>query len=299
MDHPGFEIVGSPRNGTARALFLGGVLRELVTTSPVRIFSNPEVRAKVTRVERWDKKQIVQLALSGRVRRGDYGMWDLVSCDIRGDRLTSRGCDDVVGCIALLGALNSLVAGRVATEVWFVFTRAEEVGFHGALALAKSGGLPRSARVVSVETSKEIPPRARMGGGPIVRVGDRAAVFDSELTRFLSVVAVEFAKEEKTFRHQRCLMDGGICEATAFGENGYQAGGLCIALGNYHNIGPRHRIAAEYVSVSDLLNLVHLIVAAATWTPRYAEFTDRLRHRLDDLHDAALRRLSPSFNLLS
>jgi endoglucanase len=226
-------------------------------------------------------------------------MWDLTPCEIRGDRLASRGCDDVVGCIALLGALNALVAKRVRTDVCFVFTRAEEVGFHGALALAKGGGLPRSVRVVSVETSKQIPPRACMGGGPVVRVGDRAAVFDSELTRFLSVVAVEFAKEEKSFRHQRCLMDGGICEATAFGESGYQASGLCIALGNYHNIGPRQCIAAEYVSLSDLHNLVRLITAAATWTPRYAELTDRLRHRLDDLHEAALRRLSPSFNLLS
>ena len=36
---------------------------------------------------------------------------------------------------------------------------------------------------------------------------------------------------------QRCLMSGGTCEATAYQLYGYETGGLCIALGNYHNRG--------------------------------------------------------------
>jgi endoglucanase len=204
-----------------------------------------------------------------------------------------------VGCIGLLAALSELVRAKARTDVLFVFTRAEEVGFHGALALARSGGLSRSVRIVSVETSKEIPPRARMGGGPIVRAGDRAAVFNSELTRYLAMVGEELRARDQHFHYQRCLMDGGTCEATAFGENGYQAGGLCIALGNYHNIGPRHRIAEEFVSISDLLNLVRLIVGAAENSSRYTPLVRRLRHRLVILHDAAVQRLLPSFNLLA
>jgi endoglucanase len=195
--------------------------------------------------------------------------------------------------------LFELARERVQTDLFFVFTRAEEVGFHGALALARAGGLPRAARVVSVETSKEIRPRARMGGGPIVRAGDRAAVFDSELTRFLALSGEELRKGNQRFRYQRCLMDGGTCEATAFGENGYQAGGLCIALGNYHNIGRGYRVAEEYVSISDLTNLIRLIVMSARLSPRYDRFVRRLRTRLDHLHEAALQRLSPNFNLLS
>jgi len=305
MDHPGFEVLERSRNGAVRAAFMGGIVRKCVLRAPVRVFGSKEVAARVTKIDSWGtpqapkRPQIVRLRVHGPVRRGDFGMWGLRPFAIAGDRLYSRGCDDVVGCVAMLGALRELASRKIHADVWFVFTRAEEVGFHGALALAKSGGLPRSVRVVSVETSKEIPPRARMGGGPIVRVGDRAAVFDSELTRYLSIVSAELAKRDQRFRSQRCLMDGGTCEATAFGENGYQAGALCIALGNYHNIGPRKRIVPEYVSLSDLHNLARLIAAAAQSASRYDKFVNRLRHRLDDLHEHAVRRLAPKFNLLS
>jgi len=305
MDHPGFEITENSCNGSVRAAFLGGIHRDFVPNARVRIFGEQEVTARVAHIESWEpmevwkKSQIVRLKLRGNVKRGDFGMWDLTPIEVRGDLLHSRGCDDVVGCVALLAALNDLVVQKVRSDVWFVFTRAEEVGFHGALALAHASGLPKSVRIVSVETSKEIPPRAKMGGGPIVRVGDTAAVFDSALTRFLTIVAVEMHKRDKRFQYQRCLMDGGTCEATAFGENGYQASGLCIALGNYHNMGPKHRVAEEYVSVSDLHNEVRLIVAAVESSPQYDTYTARLRHRLDDMHDVAVRRLVPSFNLLS
>lgn len=304
MDHPGFEVIENSRDGTVRAEFLGGILKECLPGAPVRLFGSKEVVARVIDIETWEsantatRKQIVRLKLNGTAKRGDFGMWDFPPVIIRGDRLRSRGCDDVVGCIALLAAMNDLVADRARSDAFFVFTRAEEVGFQGALAMARAGTLPRTVRVVSVETSKEILPRAKMGAGPIVRVGDRAAVFDSTTTRFLAAVGEELHGRDKRFLHQRCLMDGGICEATAFGEHGYQAGGLCIALGNYHNIGPRGRAAAEYVSVSDLHNLVKLIAASARLSSKYNALTQRLRDRLDDLHRVAMRRLTPSFNLL-
>jgi len=51
------------------------------------------------------------------------------------------------------------------------------------------------------------------------------------------------------------------------GGFGYRAGGLCLPPGNYHNIGPGQRPGAEYVSVSDLEQLVTLTVTAAgEWT---------------------------------
>ena len=299
MDHPGFEVIEDSRNGSVRAAFLGGIHRECVPGASVRIFGKTEVAARIEKIERWDKRQVVRLRISAPVQRGDFGMWDLTPVAVRAGRLYSRGCDDVVGCVALLSVLRELVAKKIRAEAWFVFTRAEEVGFHGALALARSGGLSKSMRIVSVETSKEIAPRAKMGGGPIVRVGDRAAVFDSALTRFLSIVGEETRKRDQRFQYQRCLMDGGTCEATAFGENGYQASGLCIALGNYHNIGLRKRVTEEFVSISDLHNEVRLMVAAVELSPRYNELTSRLRRRLDDLHANAVRRLAPSFNLLS
>ena len=41
---------------------------------------------------------------------------------------------------------------------------------------------------------------------------------------------------------------GGTTEATAYDLLGYETGAACLALGNYHNAGPRGRVAAETVS---------------------------------------------------
>ena len=44
---------------------------------------------------------------------------------------------------------------------------------------------------------------------------------------------------------------------------------LCVALGNYHNCGPDNKIAAEYVSFSDVQGLVKLCTqVAASQTKR-------------------------------
>ena len=86
-------------------------------------------------------------------------------------------------------------------------------------------------------------------------------------------------------------MDGGTCEATAFGENGYQSSGLCIALGNYHNCAPKQKIAAEFVSVSDACAMVRLLVEAARQMPRYATLVARLPKSLQKLHATARKAL--------
>ena len=59
--------------------------------------------------------------------------------------------------------------------------RAEEIGFHGALAVAAKRGVPKNSLIVSLETSRELP-GVKMGQGVILRVGDRTSIFDSEAT---------------------------------------------------------------------------------------------------------------------
>jgi hypothetical protein len=45
-------------------------------------------------------------------------------------------------------------------------------------------------------------------------------------------------------------MDGGTCESSAYCQRGYDATGICIALGNYHNMNVRRkRIGPEYVDL--------------------------------------------------
>jgi putative aminopeptidase FrvX len=188
---------------------------------------------------------------------GDFGMWDLPAFLLRGDRIHSRACDDLIGCVTIVAMLQDLAVAKAVRSVYGVFTRAEEVGFIGAIHMAKSRQLPPDVTVVSLETSAERPP-AKIGAGPIIRVGDRTSVFDPATTEYF----VEIAKSQSQ-RHQRCLMPGGSCEGTAFQTYGYRTGALCIALGNYHNCAPDDRIETEYVSVSDMVGLIELCVAIA------------------------------------
>ena len=62
---------------------------------------------------------------------------------------------------------------------------------------------------------------------------------------------------------QRCLLDGGACEASAYQLYGYRSVAASIALGNYHNCAPDGSIQCEYVSVDDYANMVRLCVAVA------------------------------------
>jgi len=219
MDHPGWRLQPDKE-------FLGAVPERLLATAPIREF-------------------------------GDFGMWDLPAFFLEGDRIHSRACDDLIGCATIVATLRDLATARTASSVYGVFTRAEEVGFIGAIQLAKSRKLPSDVTVVSLETSPEWPP-ATIGAGPIIRVGDRISVFDPATTGYF----VEIAKSQSR-RHQRCLMPGGSCEGTAFQTYGYRSGALCIALGNYHNRAPDDRIETEYVSLSDMVGLIELCVAIA------------------------------------
>jgi endoglucanase len=209
---------------------------------------------------------------------------------MRGNKLHGRACDDLIGVASILSALIEVKRDRAPVNVAGVLTRAEEVGFHGALALAGSGKLRRNSLVISLETSREIPP-VKMGAGVIVRVGDRASVFDSEATRFLSEVASRLAGADRTFAFQRALMSGGTCEATAFQEFGYQTAAVCVALGNYHNCAPNNRIAAEYVSATDCVQLVKLMVESARAMPQYAKLISALPERLTELSQVARNML--------
>ena len=224
MDHPGF--VGEE--------FLGSVPQEyLAKKAPTRDF-------------------------------GAFAMWDLPACDVRDDRIYSRACDDLISCAAILALFQELERSQAEASVIGLFTRAEEVGFVGAIQLAKSGQVAHDVTIVSLETSSERSPGAgRMSEGVIIRVGDKTSIFDDSATRALTTLAVE-----NKLPHQRCLMSGGTCEATAYQLYGYRSGALCVALGNYHNCGPDTTIAAEFVSVEDVQGMVRLVWSRRRRCPR-------------------------------
>jgi endoglucanase len=134
--------------------------------------------------------------------------------------------------------------------------------------------LPKETTVVSLETSSVKGGPVKMGAGVIIRVGDRTSIFDSEATAQLQDCA-----KDAEIRHQRSLMQGGTCEATAYALYGYRTAALCVALGNYHNCGPGKRIQSEYVSASDAASMAGLCVELAKSRP--ASALGGLRQRLE------------------
>jgi endoglucanase len=274
MDHPGFEALGG-----RRAEFLGGVPKEWFAGAPVRF---GDVRTKVRRtLPGWPKRKLVELEkpVSG------FGMWDVPAFRVSAGMLHATGIDDVLSVAAMLATLTEVKRRKLKTHLWGVFTRAEEVGFHGAVEVARAGKIPRRSLVVSMEMSRERP-WARIGNGPVVRVGDRMTIFDPMATYFFCEVA-----RRSAIRAQRCLMDGGSTEATAFGGLGYRVGGLCLPLGNYHNIGPNRKIRAEFVSVADLEGLLELTVAAAREWRNFEAMDGLLRQRIGRIRADAPREL--------
>jgi endoglucanase len=280
------------------------------------------------------RPKTVQVDVRGEVLPGSLGMWDLPDPVIRNGKVIARGCDDVAGVAAILAAMERLSrsthteslkshrrdagatamhpetlkshrrdagatgdsgggANRKQPDVMALLTRAEEIGFAGAIAACRAGTIPRNARVVAVETSSEIP-GVRMGAGPILRVGDQMATFSPGLTGFAGLVAADLAKKDSTFQWQRKLMDGGTCESTVYHAEGYDATGLCIALGNYHNMDTRRkRIASEYIHLADWDGLVKWFVALAT-TRRphdaYWQEVDAMVARLERVQRPQLNR---------
>jgi endoglucanase len=167
-----------------------------------------------------------------------------------------------------------------------LLTRAEEIGLVGAIGACREGTLPEGARVLSIECSRAYED-SPLGGGPVIRVGDAATVFDHELTNRL----VESARH-RGIAFQRRLMGGGVCEATAFAAYGYRATGLCLPLGNYHNMGYLDEVERgkgmatplpEVISLADFHGLVDLLLVAAT----AVDEPTRLRERLDQRYDEA------------
>jgi endoglucanase len=270
-DHPAC-VVTVARGRRARAHWFGRVEPRFFRGARLRLHAadGTTIGARVTRALGGGARgRIEQLHLDTAepAAAGMLGMWDLPAWNLRGDRLRLRVADDLVGCAILAALLESLVAARTSTAVEVVYTRAEEAGLLGATALARAGEVSRDDAILVVETSREMP-TARIGAGPVLRVGDRMAVFDPALARWQHRSATALAARSRGFRYQRALMDGGTCEAAAFAAYGYRTTGVAIPLGSYHNMGPRG-IAPEVVSVRDLLGaLRHLEALVADRWPR-------------------------------
>jgi endoglucanase len=256
LDHPGFAIEET-RGAMATLAFRGGVRAGVAEPgSPVVLHARgratPAGRAVLRTVdERGGRlKGAVAEVVEGEAPVGGFAVWDVEPYAVSEGRITARACDDLLGVAAGLAALVGAGDARAS----LLCTRAEEVGWYGALEAVRLGTIAPGATVLSLECSPMLP-TAPQGGGVIVRVGDLRSTFDPDLT----AVLWERAKESGLVA-QRRLMDGGSCEATVFCARGLRAGGLALPLAGYHN-QPDDRAASGPVAESVLLADLEAAVA--------------------------------------
>lgn len=292
-DHPGFCALQMAGPRRLRAAFRGWVEPEYFVGTKVRFWSGDRwVRGRVAKVAkaakvyrmigRTARPEEVLIDVASAVAPNSPGMWDLPDPVLKRGLVHARGCDDIAGCAAMCALLERLSRRRAAAEVYCLFTRAEEVGFIGAIGAAREGTVPRELPIIAIETSKELP-SARIGDGPILRVGDKSSVFTPELTAFCARVAADLAERRKGFRYQRKLMDGGTCESTAYCVYGYAATGMCVALGNYHNMDTRRKkIAAEFISLADWTGMVDWFEALVLDETGFGAESGALRRTIDE-----------------
>lgn len=291
MDHPGFEVIRKINSRRWLARFLGGVPDSYFKRGvKLRLQPSGKPATLGRRVAHKREKRYEIHTASSDATPPAFAVWDLPDVSVRRGRVRGRVCDDLIGVAAILGTLIELKRRGAKTNVVGFVSRAEEVGFQGALAAAAAGSFSTRSLIISLETSKEIP-GVKMGEGVIVRVGDRSSIFDSAATRFLSEVAGEMKRRDEGFKFQRALMAGGSCEGTAFQEFGCRTAAVCVALGNYHNCGAGDRISEEYVSVDDSLAMQRLLTQAAIRLGDHDAIVGRLPQRLNRLLSEARRRL--------
>ena len=287
LDHPAFVVhcINSPRNknsGTVELEFRGGVQNPYFDKAKIIIFDQDDKPHRAT-IFRLDSKakpfKIAHARLNKKteaIRPGDVGRWGFsgkgATPTIDKGILHTPACDDLAAVAVALATLDVLHRRKSMEHVGVLLTRAEEVGFIGAIAACKDRSMPRSSRLICLENSRSYP-ESPIGAGPIVRVGDRISVFDPRLTNRISLIMGEYAKRNPRYKWQRKLMPGGACEATTFSTYGYESTCLCLPLGNYHNMrdvdsvlaGKRPaKVGPEYISVDDYHGLIEMLIISIT-----------------------------------
>ncbi|MEM7625465.1 MAG: M20/M25/M40 family metallo-hydrolase [Planctomycetota bacterium] len=274
-DHPGFWALRMLDDHKMLAGWIGRVAETYFAGSALRFSSgdpvlgdpaSPPARGHVTKVREYRGEgdhALVEVAIDRPVAPGSIGQWDLPGPEVIDGRIHAPAIDDVAGVAALVCVMKELAEKGAARPVSLVFTRAEEAGFVGCIGYCRdeiAAGRRGAAQVVGIEMSKAMG-AAEVGGGPVVRVGDRHSIFDPAVTDDCAHAGDLLRKRDSSFRYQRKLMDGGTCESSVF--QGYlgRSGAVCVPLGNYHNIDEdAGRIDREYIDVGDFHGLIRLLL---------------------------------------
>jgi len=288
LDHPAFSLLSWDRRG-AKALLQGGLPPDLLPGAAVEAFpAVPKDNAALAsgvlgpRPRKDGAPWTIRWTLPPRPgTKPVFAVLALPPCATKDGWLDSRSVDDLLGCAVSLEAVRRLAAARAKTNVTVLLNRAEEVGFVGALDMIRSGELPPGDSYLSIESSRELP-GSRPGGGPTIRLGDKACAFDPNLVALLDEAAARLRR--RGTKVQRLRLTGGTCEATAYQTFGFEAAGVAVPLVNYHNGWGAEAVAPERVRLSDVEGAVRLLVEAAKLFPS-KPLRGALRARLAKRHE--------------
>ncbi len=304
MDHPGFHGVRWLSPTRLAIKWFGGSPKKHLNGSQVWLATNEGVTCKGTLRKtklRKDKRAIetAEVVLDSALEIKTSATQLFGGFDFRrpvwksGKRLYTRAADDLVGVFAILETAKLMRAkSKSAKQPAFIglLTRGEEVGFVGAVAHLESGWLTSATRpviAISLEASRTLP-GAIIGKGPVVRLGDWRTVFNADSLKVLSDLALKILPK----KHQKRVMDGGSCEATAMTAWGIKTIGISLPLGNYHNEGYEGGMdcvapcgpAPEFVHLDDIegeLKLcAGLMKAGLDWGDPWEVQRQRLRKNL-------------------
>lgn len=296
LDHPAFVVDRIIGPGTLELAFRGGVMDDYFAGARVEVVTADDRRLPGTLIERVvgaaslgaDKHFLCELDhADDSITIGDMARWRFPDPEIIDGILHTHACDDLAAAACALEAFDRFrdrrARGETTADARILFTRAEEIGFVGAIAATRRGTIPADAKVVALENSRAFP-ESPIGGGPIVRVGDRLTIFSPRLTDDIARIAEDIAGGPSTptasqkegdlpkWKWQRKLMAGGACEATVFCHAGFDATCVCLPLGNYHNMADLAavqagtnaeppRVGREYIALADASGMVDLLVA--------------------------------------
>jgi putative aminopeptidase FrvX len=293
MDHPGFVV---HRDGAAEGKlhFAGGVEEKYFAGKKIVFHGakhrRPLGRATITGTSFTPETK--RVILDGPIpESATFAMWSLPRARCTKRLFLSPACDDLAQAATMLALLRRLALGGAPARVEALFTRAEEIGFAGALAAMKAAPPLAPMITLSLEAS-QARGFAEVEGGPVVRVGDRLSIFDSGTTHWLETAFRDLQAAKPGTIYQRLLMGGGTCEASVFCRAGMPTGALCVALNHYHNMGPGTALRAESISLRDwqgLYDFLFFLATEAKSPPRADEAVADRFARLEEKALAALR----------
>ena len=193
---------------------------------------------------------------------GDFGVFDsdFETFGKDGCRIKGKALDDRLGCAALIETIRSLHDEPCALpfDVYFCFTCNQEIiGISGA-GVAAFTVKPDMALLVEATAVNDLPGVpgasrvASLGGGCVLSLCDRAAIYDPALTAMLSRTAKEAGIASQIKQSLGDVTDGGFVQRSMAGV---KTALLSVPV-RYTHTAASVALYADYEATRDLLKAV-------------------------------------------